>query len=117
MAQLKPLLARNGVGVIVIGNSIIQGIDIRTESILGELGAMHGLKLEGIHCIREKREGRALPNRPFVKGNVAKQFFLNLSSWSRNARKSPLKKSEGIESADDEAKSVGVKSPENTMKG
>ena len=60
MAALNRLLATGGVGVVVIGNSIIQGLDIRTERILGEIGVMQGLILEGIHCIREKRVGASI---------------------------------------------------------
>ncbi len=60
LSSLKYLLARGGVGVIVIGNSIIQGIDIRTEKILAEIGEMEGLILDGVHCIREKRVGASI---------------------------------------------------------
>ena len=60
MAALKRLLASGGVGVVVIGNSIIQGLDIRTEKILGEIGVMQGLTLDGIYCIREKRVGASI---------------------------------------------------------
>ncbi|MBF8284630.1 MAG: hypothetical protein HW378_3545, partial [Anaerolineales bacterium] len=55
MAALKRVLARGGVGVVVLGNSIIQGMNIETENVLGEIGAVQGLILEGVHCIREKR--------------------------------------------------------------
>jgi hypothetical protein len=60
MAALKRVLARRGVGVVVIGNSIIQGIDIRTEHLLGEIGIMQGLTLEGVYCIRDKRVGASI---------------------------------------------------------
>ena len=60
MSSLKYLLARGGVGVIVIGNSIIQGIDIKTEKILSEIGEIVGLIPEGVHCIREKRVGASI---------------------------------------------------------
>ncbi len=69
MAKLKRALARGGVGVIVIGNSIIQGIDIRTEKILGEVGATQGLLLEGIHCIREKRVGASITQSSVRQGD------------------------------------------------
>ncbi len=60
MGELKRVLARGGVGVIVIGNSIIQGINIDTENLLGEIGEMHGLSLEGVYCVREKRVGASI---------------------------------------------------------
>ena len=60
MGAIKRVLPRGGVGVIVIGNSIIQGIDIRTERILGEIGEIQGLNLSGIFTIREKRVGASI---------------------------------------------------------
>lgn len=72
MARLKRVLARGGVGVIVIGNSIIQGIDIRTEEILGQIGAMQGLALEGVQCIREKRVGASITQSSVRQGERSK---------------------------------------------
>ncbi len=60
IAVLKRVLTPGGVGVVVIGNSIIQGLDIRTEKILAEIGVMQGLTLEGLYCIREKRVGASI---------------------------------------------------------
>src|SRR5262245_28428077 len=68
MAALKRVLARRGVGVVVIGNSIIQGVDIRTEHLLGEIGVMHGLTLEGVHCIRDKRVGESIKQSSVRQG-------------------------------------------------
>lgn len=68
MAALKRVLARRGVGVVVIGNSIIQGIDMRTEHLLGEIGAMQGLTLEGVHCIRDKRVGASITQSSVRQG-------------------------------------------------
>jgi hypothetical protein len=59
-SDLRRLLTSGGVGVVVIGNSIIQGLDIRTERILGEIAAMQGLTLEGLYCVREKRVGASI---------------------------------------------------------
>lgn len=68
MSTLRRVLTRGGVGVVVIGNSIIQGINIRTENILGEIGAMQGLVLEGVHCIREKRVGASITQSSVRQG-------------------------------------------------
>jgi len=65
---LKHVLAPRGVGVVVIGNSIIQGIDIRTERLLGEIAVMQGLSLEGIHCIRDKRVGASITQSSVRQG-------------------------------------------------
>ncbi len=68
MSALRRVLARGGVGVVVIGNSIIQGINIETENILGEIGAIQGLILEGVHCIREKRVGASITQSSVRQG-------------------------------------------------
>lgn len=75
LAALKRVLARGGVGVVVIGNSIIQGIDIRTERILGEIGMIHGLILEGIPCIREKRVGASITQSSVRYGELNKAIL------------------------------------------
>jgi hypothetical protein len=68
MGALKHVLARRGVGVVVIGNSIIQGIDIRTERLLGEIAVMQGLHLEGVYCIRDKRVGASITQSSVRQG-------------------------------------------------
>src|SRR5437016_3988818 len=65
---LKRVLAPRGAGVVVIGNSIIQGIDIRTERLLGEIAVMQGLSLEGIYCIRDKRVGASITQSSVRQG-------------------------------------------------
>jgi hypothetical protein len=67
-ARLKRVLTRGGVGVIVIGNSIIQGIDIRTEDILSQIGLTQGLALEGVYRIREKRVGASITQSSVRQG-------------------------------------------------
>lgn len=68
MSSLKVFMRHGGVGVVVIGNSIIQGLDIRTERILGEIGAMQGFILEGVYCIREKRVGASITQSSVRQG-------------------------------------------------
>ncbi|MBI4557845.1 MAG: site-specific DNA-methyltransferase [Candidatus Hydrogenedentes bacterium] len=60
MSILKRLLKRSGTAVIVIGNSIIQGIDFRTENFLAEIGELQGLALDSIQCVRDKRVGASI---------------------------------------------------------
>jgi hypothetical protein len=66
---LVRLLAPGGVGVVVIGNSIIQGINIETQRILGEIGIQRGLGLEGVHCIRDKRVGASITRSSVRRGD------------------------------------------------
>jgi hypothetical protein len=72
MGVLKRVLAHRGVGVVVIGNSIIQGIDIRTERLLGEVAVMQGLHLEGVYCIRDKRVGASITQSSVRQGARSK---------------------------------------------
>ena len=72
VAALKRVLARQGVGVVVLGNSIIQGIDMRTERVLGEIAAMQGLSLEGVHCLRTKRVGASITRSSVRQGERSK---------------------------------------------
>jgi DNA modification methylase len=57
---LKRCLRKNGTGVIVVGNSILQGINIKVQDILGDIAKMCGLKLEGIYRLRDKRVGDSI---------------------------------------------------------
>lgn len=75
MSILKRVLVRGGVGVVVIGNSIIQGVDIRTEKILGDIGAIQGLILEGVYCIREKRVGASITQSSVRHGERSKAIL------------------------------------------
>ena len=84
MSALKRLLTSGGVGVVVIGNSIIQGLDIRTEKILGEIGVMQGLTLEGIYCLREKRVGASITQSSVRYGERNNAV---LSEWAVVVRK------------------------------
>ena len=46
MRVLAHVLRPAGVGVVVIGNSIIQGIPMATDQLLGDLGKNHGLTVD-----------------------------------------------------------------------
>ncbi len=65
---LKRVLRRGGVGVVVIGNSIIQGINIGTDQILGDLAEANGLRVERIVRLREKRVGTSITRSSVRRG-------------------------------------------------
>ncbi|MER3425278.1 MAG: site-specific DNA-methyltransferase [Nitrospiraceae bacterium] len=69
---LRRVLKRNGIGVIVIGNSIIQGLEIKVEQILGEIGIQQGLQLEGTPLIRSKRVGASITQSSVRRGLLNK---------------------------------------------
>lgn len=68
LAILKRVLKRKGAGVIVIGNSIIQGMEIKVDKILGEVAVQQGFKLEGTPCLRDKRVGASITQSSVRRG-------------------------------------------------
>lgn len=63
---LRTLLKPDGVAVIVIGNSIVQGLEIKTDEILGDLAESGsiGLRVDSIEVARTKRVGNSIINSP-----------------------------------------------------
>lgn len=69
---LKRVLARGGVGVVVIGNSIIQGHEIKTDLILADIARQNGLTLVGVQQIRAKRVGASITTSAVRRGDRSK---------------------------------------------
>jgi len=65
---LKPALARGGTAVIVIGNSIIQGHEVKVDRILAELGLRLGYDLVGVEMLRTKRVGASITKSVVRRG-------------------------------------------------
>jgi DNA methylase len=65
---LKRALKRGGVGVIVIGNSIIQGHEIKTDLILADIAEQSGLTLVGLQQVRTKRVGASITTSAVRQG-------------------------------------------------
>jgi hypothetical protein len=65
---LKRALARRGVGVVVIGNSIIQGHEIKTDLILADIARQNGFELLGVQQIRTKRVGASITTSAVRRG-------------------------------------------------
>lgn len=59
LALVRNLLKRGGHGVIVVGNSLLQGIEFRVDEILAEIAGLHGLAAE-IERVRSKRVGDSI---------------------------------------------------------
>lgn len=64
-------LAPGGRAVIVIGNSIIQGHEIKVEDILGRMAGQHGLELERIETLRTKRVGASITKSTVRRGETS----------------------------------------------
>ena len=54
--QLKP----GARAIVVVGNSIIQGVEFRVDDLLAQMAERHGLEVEGIHIVRAKRVGSSI---------------------------------------------------------
>jgi hypothetical protein len=65
---LKRALARRGVAVVVIGNSIIQGHEIKTDLVLADIARQHGFVLVGVQQIRTKRVGASITTSTVRQG-------------------------------------------------
>lgn len=57
---LRGLLRRNAAAVVVLGNSVIQGIEVKTDQFFGEIAASSGLIFEKTIMLREKRTGSSI---------------------------------------------------------
>lgn len=69
---LKRALNRGATAVIVIGNSIIQGHEIKVEHILADIGERLGLKVKGIELLRTKRVGASITKSSVRRGQTSK---------------------------------------------
>ena len=71
LGALSRALTPGGRAVIVIGNSIIQGHEIKVEKILGRMAASHGLRLEQIETLRTKRVGSSITKSTVRRGETS----------------------------------------------
>ena len=70
--NLKRVLARGGVSVIVIGNSIIQGHEIKTDQVLADIARQNGLAVLSVQQIRNKRVGASITTSAVRRGSTSK---------------------------------------------
>ena len=57
---LANALRPKGAAVIVLGNSIIQGVEMRTDQYFGQIAELQGLKFEDTILLRKKRTGSSI---------------------------------------------------------
>ena len=65
---MKQALGRRRVAVVVIGNSIIQGHEIKTDLVLAEIARQQGFALVGVQQIRTKRVGASITTSTVRQG-------------------------------------------------
>lgn len=63
-------LRKGGTALVVIGNSILQGIPVSTDKFLGELAVERGLELVEIHVPRNSRIGSSIVNSSVRAGQA-----------------------------------------------
>lgn len=57
---LTHLLKPEAASIVVLGNSIIQGIEVKTDYFFGKIGELVGLEFEDNHLLRNKRTGSSI---------------------------------------------------------
>lgn len=60
LVLLKRVLTRGGTGMIVVGNSILQGVNVPVQDIFADIAMMRGLSVKGIYGLRNKRVGNSI---------------------------------------------------------
>jgi hypothetical protein len=61
--------------VVVIGNSILQGHELRVDYFLSHIASLHGLETEARHVLRTKRVGNSII-RSSVRNDAGEQASL-----------------------------------------
>lgn len=59
---LKRVLRHSGKAVIVVGNSLIQGVEVKVDRLFSALADMNGLRTLGIYTVRGQRVGSSIVN-------------------------------------------------------
>lgn len=68
----KPLMRSGGRLFVVIGNSILQGVEFRTDRIFARIAEAEGFRLAGLHEVRRKRTGNSVVNSSVRIGTVSR---------------------------------------------
>jgi hypothetical protein len=70
---LSTMLKPTGTAVVVIGNSILQGLEIKTDEIFADIGEMVGLRKKDIILLRTKRTGSSIVDSSVRAAKTKKQ--------------------------------------------
>lgn len=91
---LQYVLKPGGVAVFVLGNSIVQGVNLTTDRYFGQIGEMCGLSLEDIHILREKRIGNSVVNSSVRNAEATKATLYETAVVLRKPHRSRQKRRE-----------------------
>lgn len=56
------VMKREGLVVVVIGNNILQGLEIKTDEFFAAIAERYGFVVRAMHCVRKKRTGSSIVN-------------------------------------------------------
>jgi hypothetical protein len=68
LRMLHRALRPGGIGVIVVGNSIIQGVEFDVDGIIAEMASANGYRVEKIFRLRDKRVGASITQSSVRRG-------------------------------------------------
>ena len=66
----------NATAVVVIGNSILQGIEIKTDEVFAEIAAIVGLRAKDLVMLRTKRTGSSIVDSTVRAATTRKKTVL-----------------------------------------
>ena len=67
-AVTKRIMKPSGSVVVVIGNNILQGVEIKTDVFFSRIAEQHGFKVVNLHRVRKKRTGSSIINSSVRSG-------------------------------------------------
>jgi len=65
---LSVIMKPEAYAIVVVGNSILQGVEIPIDDILADLANRHGFKTAGIYVVRQKRVGASIVSSSVRQG-------------------------------------------------
>jgi excisionase family DNA binding protein len=72
----RTIMKPGGTVVVVIGNNILQGVEVKTDEFLARIAEGHGFKVAGMHRVRRKRTGSSIVNSSVRVGVTKKRCEL-----------------------------------------
>ena len=72
MAGIKWCLRPGATALVVIGNSIVQGVHVPTDRFLAKIALHHNLEVVGIHTPRPTRVGNSITNSSVRRGTAGR---------------------------------------------
>ena len=76
-AVTRELMKPGGHVVVVIGNNILQGVEVKTEEFFAQIAELHGFEIVELHKVRRKRTGSSIVNSSVRAGMTKKRVELH----------------------------------------